>query len=396
VTRRTTLSLLLAACSVVLSAAGLGLLVLNWPLPLVYAEWGFPGFQAIAALVFAGVASVVSLRRPGNPIGWLLQFAGVFSAVQFLGHQYALYGLVKAPGSVPAPSVGTWIEEWIWLPILGAMGIFMFLLFPTGRLIGPRWRPVAWAAIVSIVAGMVGFAFGPPVRVPGAVNPLVGDQLPASSQPLAYVGASGAAVVLAIAAASIVIRFRRSTGVERQQLKWLALGALIVSIGLGIQTSITLAGGDAFGIAAAITSVTLLAVPLAIALAMLRYGLYEVDRVLNRTVVYALVSVVLLGVYGATVLVLQPVLHPVTGGDTLAVAGSTLLVATAFQPVRRRVQEAVDRRFFRSRYDAGRTVERLGARLRDEVDLDTLADALLTEVRQAIQPSGASIWLRGR
>jgi len=184
--------------------------------------------------------------------------------------------------------------------------------------------------------------------------------------------------------------------VERQQLKWLLLGGLVLTLGMGSYMITTIVTDDPYRPASALAALLIFAVPVTMAVAMLRHGLYEVDRLLNRTVVYAVVSVVLVVLYGGAVLLLQPLLHSVTGGETLAVAGSTLLVATIFQPVRRRVQGSVDRRFFRSRYDARLTAERLGARLREEVDLERLASALLAEVGQTMQPRAASIWLRQR
>jgi hypothetical protein len=383
-----------AASSVALSLIGAFLIVMNWPLPLTIAEWGFPGFQGLAAVVFALVGLAVAVRRPTNPIGWLLLVAGVASAVQFVGHQYALYGIVSAPGAVPQPSIGTWIEEWIWIPILASMGIFTFLLFPTGRLPSPRWRIVAWAALPAIVFGAIGTSLLPTERVPGAINPLTSNDTPPIANLLVGIGLGLLVPALVAACASLVIRFRRATGVERQQLKWLALGGLVVGFVLVVYMGSLAFGAERESPLAAGLAVSVLGIPVAIALAMLRYGLYEIDRLINRTVVYGLVSVVLLGLYAGSVLVLQAALTWLTNGQNLAVAASTLMVAAIFQPVRRRVQQAVDRRFNRARYDARRTVEEFGTRLRDEVDLQQLRAELGAVVAHTVQPASVTIWLR--
>jgi hypothetical protein len=382
--------------SVALTAVGAVLIVVNWPLPVEVGEWGFPGFQGIAALAFTIVGAAVAARRRRNPIGWLLLVAAFFSALQFAGHQYAILGLVRNPGSVPAPSLGTWLEEWVWLPILAAVGVYVMLLFPTGRLLSPRWRLVAVVGTAGALAGSVGTALLPLVRVPGAVNPFAAGGPPPGAEPLAYSGMLSVAGAVLVACISVRVRFVRATGVERQQLKWLALGALLVGVVLSVYTASVLLSGDPYHPLAGVAAVSVMAIPVTIALAILRYGLYEVDRLINRTVVYGAVSVVLLALYATSVLVLQPLLGMVTGGSTIAVAASTLLVATIFQPVRRRVQATIDHRFFRSRYDAQVAAERLTGRLREEVDLDTLAGALLDEVSRAMQPARAIVWLRRR
>ena len=395
-TRRRTavvLASLVGGC-LVLALLGLWLMIVNWPHSFTYAEWGFPGFQGAAALVFALVGAPVAWTRRANPIGWLLVVAGLLSGLQFAGHQYAIYGLLTSPGSVPEPWIGTWIEEWIWVPIVGTMGIFTFLLFPTGTLASPRWRIVAWVALVELVAGTVAAAFVPLSRVPGAINPWAPFEASWVVSVTLGLGMGLLVPTLFVSWGSLVVRFRRSSGVERQQLKWLLFGGLVVALGMAVYMPITVLTREPYGLASAGVAVLIFAIPLTMAVAMLRHGLYDVDRLLNRTVVYAVMSLVLVTLYAGTVLVLQSILHAVTGGDTLAVAASTLLIAAISQPIRRRVQQAVDRRFFRSRYDAQQTVTRLGARLRAEVDLETLGGAVLAEIDHAMRPALATIWLR--
>lgn len=385
-----------AAASLVLTLVGTVFLIVNWGQPAAVAEWGFPGFQAVAVVDFVLVGLVIALRRENNPIGWLLLVAGVLSAIQFAGHGYSVYGLHTAPGSVPLASVGTWTEEWIWMGILTAAGTFTFLLFPTGRLLSARWRAVAWLALAGTIVGSHGGALVPTTRVPGAVNPIVGHSTPWFAEVLHSLGIVVVVGVLAAGGASVLIRFRRAAGVERQQMKWLAFGALLVAVTGIAYSTVTVVVGDDNNPAAALLGLATLFVPVAIALAVLRHGLYEIDRVLNRTVVYSAVSVVLVSLYAGSVLLLQGVLASVTSGDTLAVAASTLLVAAIFQPVRGRIQSAVDRRFFRSRYDAQLSAERLGARLREEVDVDAVGRVLVAEVVAVVNPQHATVWLRRR
>jgi hypothetical protein len=244
------------------------------------------------------------------------------------------------------------------------------------------------------VIGSLGAALIPTTRVPRAVNPFVGDSPPWFAEPLHSLGIVVVIGTLVAGGVSMLIRFRRSSGVERQQIKWLAFAALLVAVTGIVYSAVSVVVGDDNNAAAAFLGTATLFVPVAIALAVLRHGLYEIDRVLNRTVVYSAVSVVLVSLYAGSVLLLQGVLASVTSGDTLAVAASTLLVAAIFQPVRGRIQNAVDRRFFRSRYDAQLSAERLGARLREEVDVDAVGRVLVAEVSAVVNPQHATVWLR--
>jgi hypothetical protein len=385
-----------AALTVVLCIGGYVLIGLNWPEAVEHPEWGFPGFQGAAALVLVGVGSPVVLRRPDNPIGWLISAGALLSAVQFVGHQYALRGLVVAPGSVPAPSLGTWIEEWIWIPILALIAVYPFLLFPTGRLISPRWRWPALLAAPGVAIAAVGLSFAPTMRVPGAVNPIAPDGPPQWVQLTAGLGVGIVTVALAIAAGSLVVRFRGASGVERQQLKWLAYAAVVIAAVLVAYTLSIAAGADIYGPMSTVVSVTILFAPVAMAVAILRYGLYEIDRLINRTLVYGFLSLLLGATYIGLVLGLQAILSPLLGTETIAVALSTLAVAALFGPARRRVQAAVDRRFYRARYDATRTLAAFAGRLRDEVDLAALTDSLVATAQRTVQPASASVWLRER
>jgi hypothetical protein len=287
-----------------------------------------------------------------------------------------------------------WISEWVWttggIPLLS----FGLLLFPDGHLPSPRWRPVAWLAGATLAMFVFGTAFhtGPLANHPTITNPLAIDAAEPLFGVLQPLSAVCFPVVLVCSAASIVVRFRRARGLERQQLKWLAYAVAVFAV------VVALASWEWAGWAVAQVA-SLLAfgfIPLAIGIAILRYRLYEIDRLISRTLVYGLLTALLAGVYATGVFVVGRLLDPAQGRSGLAVAASTLAVAALFQPLRRRIQNLVDRRFNRSRYDAARTVEAFSGRLREEIDLDSLSAELLTVVDQTMQPTQASLWLRPR
>jgi hypothetical protein len=363
---------------------------------------GGPGAGLAAALLMvvatvsaATVGAVLASRRPDHPVGWLLVALGLALAVNTLGQVYVRYGVVARPGALPAaaylagPSLGLQI---VWLSLAG----FVLLLTPTGSLPTARWR---WWARVSAVAPLVvlvAFALDPAPLAPEhpeVANPLAIGGLP--TPVLIVLAVAAGAVVLAglpVAGWSLVARYRRARGVERLQLRWLALAAVLASALLVAAVLVAfLLAEDVVVLAAVSTAVALL--PLATGAAVLRYRLYDIDRIVSRTVAYGLVTVLLGLGYAAVVLGLGRLLPE---GSSLAVAGATLAVAAVFQPLRRRVQRAVDRRFNRRRYDAARTIQAFSARLRDELDLGALEAELLAVVEEAMQPARASLWLRPR
>jgi hypothetical protein len=356
-----------------------------------------PGFYlalVVAFTAFMVVGAVIVAHRPGNALGWIFSAIGLLSSAGVLTMEYAEYAYLTRPGSLPGAALAAWFSWW-WLPILGLIFVFTLLLFPTGRLPSPRWRPVAVAGALAVAA----------VTVLGAVQPTLKLQneevyLP---NPVGLAGApdpeDGAvgAVLLGVLAAcmvasvvSVVLRFRRSSGVERQQLKWFTYAAALMLVANVVTFTVLpegLASDVLFGLSIAF-------VPIAAGVAILRHRLYDIDRLINRTLVYAALTAVLGTVYAGAVLVLG--LLGGAGGElpSWAVAGATLAVAALFQPARRRIQAVVDRRFNRRRYDAAKTVEAFSARLRDQVDLDTLSAELLAGVEQTLEPTTVSLWLR--
>ena len=345
----------------------------------------------LSGLSAATIGVVLANRRPHHPVGWLLLALALSVAVDGVANGYVAYGAVARPGSLPAArQVAVFADN---ATLVGRVCIsFVLLLTPTGSLPSPRWR--WWARVTAAApAALLGSRallprpFYPPFQSfasPLAVHVLVG--------PLTVVWVASAAVTylgLVVAIASLVVRSRRARGTERQQLRWVALAAwlsvpalvmVLAGLVLGSDTIINWAGG-----------VLLALLPLGTGAAILRYRLYDLDRIISRTLAYGLLTVLLAGGYAAVVLGLGQLL----GRDSsLVVAAATLAVAAAFQPARRRIQAAVDRRFNRRRHDAARLIEAFGARLRDQVDLDALHTELLAVVDQTMQPTRASLWLR--
>jgi len=347
---------------------------------------GFSAFMVVGALIVA--------HRPGNAIGWIFSAIALLAFTGQLANEYATYAYVTRPGSLPGAILAAWYASWSWFVVVALALVFTPLLFPTGRLLSPRWRPVAWLAGVTTVA----------LTVLGALQAnldLVGDQVIANPIGIAAVenpevSAVGAGLlillvlVIAVAFASLVIRFRRSRGAERQQLKWFTYAGALLPLALLDDYLPAPVGDLVFG-------VVIVFLPVAAGIAILRYRLYDIDRLINRTLVYGLLTALLAGVYGGAVLILGQAFGGV-GGDppSWAVAGATLAVAALIQPARRRIQTVVDRRFNRRKFDAAKTVEAFSARLRDEVDLEALSAELLAVVEQTIQPARASLWLRSR
>jgi hypothetical protein len=298
---------------------------------------------------------------------------------------------------VPAPNVGSWLEGWLWVPTVGCAAGLLPLVFPTGRPPTSRWRPVIWLAILAQLIASLGYMLVPGQlsRVPaGGVNPLAPSGNPRFAQAMIAVGMILFVTSLILAAAALVVRFRRSRGIERQQLKWLVLAAGVSAATFAVYAALLTTTGDVYNIVMPLAALSFLGMIAAVAIAILRHKLLDIDLLINRALVYAGVTVVLAAIYVGTVLALQDLLTSFTEQRGLVVAGSTLLVAALFTPVRRRMQRAVDRRFYRSRYDAERVIQEFGATLRDEIDLPHLKAELVDVVEHSMQPRRVRVWLR--
>lgn len=336
---------------------------------------------------FMLISALLILRRPENVIGPLLGAFGVLGPLNQVAVAYAVRGLVIAPGSLPLPALAAWFQTWEWVIYVGLLGT-IFLCFPSGRVRSRRLFALLWLLVAATAVAAALLSAMPDERLPMYRNPvapvLLWDYPP--FLPLVF-------VVLLACALELVARALRSTAVERQQMKWVGYGAaLFASAAL-----ISLLGGS-LGIderiGSALFDATFLLVPVTIAVAILRYRLYDIDVLINRTLVYGAVMAVLAVVYLGFALVLQTILSPFFSGSQLAVALSTLAVVALFQPLRWRIQNVVDRRFYRSKYDAERTLEHFARRLRDEIDLGVLERELLSAVSRTVRPRSASLWLR--
>jgi hypothetical protein len=348
------------------------------------------GAVILATVSTAAVGALLASRRPRHPVGWLLLGVGLGLAASVLVEPYVKYGLIVRPGSLPGARylVGlSYVTTLVWLSCAG----FVLLLTPTGRLPSPRWRWWArLAAAAPVVTTLASVVQPDPLAPDWYGNPLA---VPALSRVLVVPAVAGVVVVLAsllVGAASLVGRFRHARGVERQQLRWLALAAILGALLLLVAL---VAGFVLSEDGVVLTSLALCAalLPLATGAAILRYRLYDLDRIVSRTLAWTLLTLLLALAYAAVVLGLGRLLPQ---SSSLAVAAATLAVAALFQPLRRRIQQAVDRRFNRRRHDAARLIEAFGARLRDQVDLDALHTELLAVVDQTIQPTRAWLWLR--
>jgi hypothetical protein len=345
----------------------------------------------LAMVSAATVGAVLAGRRPRHPVGWLLLAFGLSLAANGMAGEYAPYGLEVRSGALPAAA---WVAMYYPATALAAFAClgFVLLLVPTGSPPSPRWRWWAWlmAGALAVLLLAMPFAPRPPEsRYQGVDNPL--DLRPFDGALLLANRAALAVTVLGVlvGAGSLVVRFRRARGVERQQLRWVVLAAALT--GAGMLASLVLVAAGNQVLVGWIGGVCLAFLPLAIGAAVLRYRLFDLDRIISRTLAYGLLTLLLGSAYAGVVLGLGRLLPQ---DSSLVVAGATLAVAGVFQPARRRVQAAVDRRFNRRRYDAAQTIQAFSTRLRDEVDLDTLTGELLAVVEQTMQPTQASLWLR--
>jgi hypothetical protein len=345
----------------------------------------------LAFAAFMVVGALIVAHRPGNAVGWVFAAIAMLAVAGALGEEYAQYAYLTRPGSLPGAIVATLLAWCSWYPAVALAVVYTPLLFPTGRLLSPRWRPVAWLAGTATVAVVVVAALQPAFELPGrtVANPIGVDGLGNPDEGVIGTVLTDLLILSSLAAfVSLVVRFRRSRGEERQQLKWFTFAAALVPCATLADLLPEAIGNLLFAAAIAF-------LPVAAGVAILRYRLYEIDRLINRTLVYGLVTALLAGVYTGLVLLGGQLFGDLgERAPSWAVAGATLAVATLFQPARRRVQRLVDRRFNRARYDAARTVEAFSARLRDQVDLDSLAAELLTVVDQTVQPTRSSLWLR--
>lgn len=382
------------ALAVTLTAVSLLLLVLirSHPGTHIFDWW----IGNATVVIDTTVGAIVASRRPENPVGWLLCLSGVAVSTSSFASEYAIYALLAEPGSLPAGEALAWIAAWM-LPIMIGLQASYILLFPTGRLPGRRWRWLAWLILAFVVVGVITSALSPDAYL-GSLGPI--------RNPLGIEGFTNiyrtelftmAPLLFVTAALSVFMRLRSARGVERQQIKWFAYAASawaigIISVSL-VNTTEAPLWFDRLG--EAVFTAMSPVIPVAIGIAILRYRLYDIDRIINKTLVYGSLTVALAVVYFGSVVGLQQLLSLLFGESSqFAIVASTLAIAALFNPLRRRIQNFIDRRFYRRKYDAARTLTAFSARLRDETDLDALSDDLTSVVRDTVQPAYVSLWLK--
>ena len=351
-------------------------------------------------LAFPIVGALIASRRPHNPIGWICLAVGFLFLLLGVSEYYSIYGVAK-PGSVPFPIGVAWLSNWLWMPAVGLFATYLFMLFPDGRLPSRRWRPLAWlsGAVIVVLSLGFGLAPGPVASLPGKIrNPFGLEGFPWLSD-AANVGFPLLALCTLASVVSLVLRYRRSGGVEREQIKWIAFAASVVGLLFLIGLVISLIYGSKppswTRLLDTMTALSYTGVPIAVGLAVLKYRLYDIDVIINRTLVYGSLTATLVAVYVGSIVVLQGLVRALTGQESqLAIVASTLAVAALFNPLRHRVQGIIDRRFYRRKYDAAKTLEAFSAKLRDETDLNALSDDLVGVVRDTMQPAHVSLWLR--
>jgi hypothetical protein len=384
----------LFALSYLCLASGFVLLVLGWSAPLPESTWGFRGFIGIVGAMFTNMGTMLSLRRPDHRIGWLFLVIGVLAAVQLAAGEYGIYAGLVRPGALPAAAHMAWLASWLWVPMLGVFLVFMCLLFPDGHLLSTRWHIVVWfgCAWIALFSFVLMFNPGPLLNYPFITNPLGIEEIgPALSQLVLFSFLIGL-VVIVLSIGSLFLRWRRATGEQRQQLKWFAYAATIAGLAL-----IPASGPPTFRLKVFeyIASLAILAVPPAVGFSILRYRLFDIDRVINRTLVYAVLTVLLALVYLVSVLFLRTLFRGLTGEQPeIVTVLSTLLIAALFVPLRGRVQTIIDRRLYRRKYDAIKTLEAFSIAVRDEVELSELREQLLGVVNETMQPAHVSLWLK--
>jgi len=340
------------------------------------------------------VGGLVASRKPRNPVGWFFLAGACIGGLQALAGAYAVYGLIVDPGSLPLADLSAWFSSTFQIvgPIFGF--VLLPLYFPNGRPPTPRWGLITWITVGMLPVAILLMAFSPGEAVysTGIPNPLAVDALrPVSEALRSFVFALYLGLMLA-AAVSLVVRLVRSRGEERQQIEWFVFAAALVPVWFLINAPIEQASPILFRV---LDALIISSVPVAAGIAILRYRLYDIDRIINRTIVYAALTSVLVALYFGAIVLSQQVFVFLTGQrSTLAVVASTLVIAALFNPLRYRTQSFVDRRFYRRKYDARKTLESFSARLREETDLEALNADLVGVVRETMQPAHISLWLR--
>jgi cytochrome b subunit of formate dehydrogenase len=391
---RITALLAWSACALSLALTAMSLLLLSLtefhpdvPIDYYWLE------NTAVAVGYSTVGAMLASRLPKNPIGWLFCAIGLSFGVVHFSAEYAIYALLAQPGLLPGGEASVWIRSWAWIPAIGFV-VFLALLFPDGRLPSARWRWLARLTIAAVLVGVILAAFSPgPILDLPIRNPLGIEGLPnlyRTVEVFMY-------ILIVVGASSMILRLGRAGWIERQQIKWFAYATVVAISGIILKNTIFLMTGEmwVWWAGLVLTVIGLAGSPIGMGVAIFRYRLYQIDFLINRTLVYGSLTATLVALYFGGIVLLQRVFVSLTGQQsTLAVVASTLLIAALFTPLRRRIQSFIDRSFYRRKYDARKTLEAFSAKLRDETDLDALRDDLVGVVRETMQPAHVSLWLR--
>jgi hypothetical protein len=384
----------MCALSLTLTVVSLLLLALNLSHPKthIYEFWLE---NTVLPISFSIIGAILASRLPANAVGWLFCAAAFIAAVTHISAEYAIYALLAQPNPLPAGEALAWLTSWMWILFIGCIAL-SFLLFPNGQLPGSRWVWLAWLTLLLTSVGALWEAFSPGVIVSlGFIrNPLGIEGLPRANEPVQTIMF---ALLFVVTISTFVLRLRRARGIERQQIKWPAYTAVMAAGGSVLTYTIAETMGARWleWTGFVILIAALVSFPISMGVAIVRYRLFEIDTLINRTLVYGSLTITLVALYFVGIVVLQRLFVILTGQQsTLAVVASTLVIAALFTPLRRRIQAFIDRRFYRRKYDARKTLEAFSTKLRDETDLEALNNDLVGVVRQTMQPAHVSLWLR--
>jgi hypothetical protein len=386
------------AFSLVLTVVGLLLLSLNLSHPNVHV-YDYWHQSAATGVAFSTLGALVASRRPEHPVGWLFCAIGFLAGADLFCAEYATYALLAQPGALPAGEAAAWVRSWFGV-VGGGLGVFLLLLFPDGRLPSTRWRYLVWVNAAVILLGVLWVAFAP-----GPLNGLGPIQNPLGINSLEIAGAASAFdvfevpwfIIVVVATTSVFVRLHGAGLEERKQIKWFAYAAVVLTSAILLRVLTFIVPAPTFVILTVevLIALGLASVAAATAIAILKYRLFEIDFLINRTLVYSSLTAMLVALYFGGIVVLQSVFVALIGErSTLPVVASTLLIAALFTPLRRRIQSFIDRRFYRRKYDARKTLDAFSATLRDETDLEALREDLVGVVRDTMQPAHVSLWLR--
>ncbi len=372
--------------AVVLNVLAIALIIMNPRIPIT-TGWGVRGLFTVSSLLFGFLGALILARYPWHRIGWLFNGLGLLLATMALLQEYSYYAVFAQPDIAASGVLAAWGWNWLWIP---GVPIFMsiLLLFPDGNLPSPGWQVLIWLAIANSTLRAITVATtpGPLIVITSINNPLGIENAAAFLETAFTVTTAVASVFLTIASLSLILRFRRVRGSERQQIKWFLYAVVLIfpfhpTVRLDFPWNLAILLAFIF-------------IPVSAVIAIFRYRLYDIDIIIRRTLVYSILSILMALIYFGSVVLFQSLFRSLTGqGSQLSVVASTLTIAALFNPLGRRIQDIIDRRFYRRKYDAENTLAAFAATVRDEVDLDRLAAAVLTGVEETMQPQQVALWL---